>query len=76
MDVVDAHVLDTYTGVRQRKTIINPCEFILNPNGRMMASMHATTRLGRMQPEEMSLYGRDCRHRRPNAAKSKRHTHS
>ena len=34
-------------------TILNPCEFILNPEGTVMASLYATTQLGRMNPAEI-----------------------
>ncbi len=40
-------------GIRQGETIIQPAEFILNPDGEVVASMYATTQLGRMNPREI-----------------------
>jgi hypothetical protein len=34
-------------------TILQPCEFVLNPAGEVMASLNATTQLGRINPEEI-----------------------
>jgi len=53
MNVDDAQTLDAWTGARQGMTILQPCEFVLNPAGEVMASLYATTQLGRMSPEEI-----------------------
>jgi hypothetical protein len=51
MDVDDAQTLGAWTGARQGMTILQPTEFVLNPAGEVMASLYATTQLGRMSPE-------------------------
>ncbi len=53
MDVDDAQKLGAWTGARQGMTILQPCEFVLNPAGEVMASLYATTQLGRINPEEI-----------------------
>lgn len=53
VDVDDAQTLGAWTGARQGMTILQPCEFVLNPVGEVMASIYATTQLGRMSPEEI-----------------------
>ncbi len=53
LDADDAQTLGAWTGVRQGMTIVNPCEFILNPEGVVMASLYATTQIGRMNPAEI-----------------------
>lgn len=40
-------------GIRQEKTIIQPAEFVLNPDGEVVASMYSSTQLGRMNPREI-----------------------
>ena len=53
LDADDAQTLGAWTGVRQGMTIVNPCEFIINPEGVVMASLYATTQIGRMNPAEI-----------------------
>ena len=53
LDADDAQALGAWTGVRQELTILNPVEFVLNPDGDIMASLYATTQLGRMNPAEI-----------------------
>ena len=48
-----AGVLGAWTGVRQGEEYIQPCEFVIRPDGTVAASMYATTQLGRMKPEEV-----------------------
>ena len=43
--------LGAFQGVRQEKTYVHPTEFILNPDGNVMASMYSSTPLGRIEPE-------------------------
>lgn len=45
--------LGAFQGVRQEETYIQPAEFILNPDGVVMASMYSSTPLGRMNPKEV-----------------------
>lgn len=45
--------LDAIPGIRQGETIIQPAEFIINPDGEITASMYASTPLGRMNPREI-----------------------
>lgn len=40
-------------GIRQELTIVQPAEFVLNPDGEVVASLYATTQLGRMKPREV-----------------------
>jgi len=51
MDVEDAQKLGAWTGARKGMTILQPCEFVLKPGGEVMASLYATTQLGRINPE-------------------------
>ena len=55
MDVDDAQKLGAWTGGSRGigRVILQPCEFVLNPAGEVMASLYATTQLGRMSPEEI-----------------------
>ncbi len=53
LTVEDAKALGALTGGRQGISIVQPCEFVINPEGKVMASMYATTQLGRMYPEEV-----------------------
>ncbi|MCH7970947.1 MAG: redoxin domain-containing protein [Chloroflexi bacterium] len=46
-----AETLGAWTGVRKGVEVIQPCEFLLRPEGTVAASMYATTQLGRMLPE-------------------------
>jgi peroxiredoxin len=46
-----AEKLGAWTGERRGEEIIQPCEFVLRPDGTVAASMYATTQLGRMLPE-------------------------
>jgi hypothetical protein len=43
--------IGAWIGERQGKAMIQPCEFVLRPDGTVAASMYATTQLGRMLPE-------------------------
>ncbi|HIK88972.1 MAG TPA: redoxin domain-containing protein [Dehalococcoidia bacterium] len=43
--------LGAWTELRQGTTIIQPCEFVIRPDGTVAASLYATTQLGRMSPE-------------------------
>jgi hypothetical protein len=45
--------IGAWMGERQGKPMIQPCEFVLRPDGTVAASMYATTQLGRMNPEEI-----------------------
>ena len=45
--------LDTWTGERESGTYCQPAEFVLRPGGEVIASMYATTQLGRMKPHEI-----------------------
>lgn len=45
--------LGAVAGIRQDETIVQPAEFVLNPDGEVVASMYATTQLGRMNPREV-----------------------
>lgn len=45
--------LGAFQGVRQGETYIQPTEFILNPDGKVVASMYSSTQLGRMNPREV-----------------------
>ena len=51
-----AATLGGWTGVRQGVDYMQPCEFVLRPDGTVAASMYATTQLGRMNPEEVLRY--------------------
>ena len=53
LDVDDAQALGAWTGARPGMTMLQPAEFVLNPEGEVMASMYATTQLGRMNPAEI-----------------------
>ena len=48
-----AETLDAWTGVRKGVTYIQPCEFVIRPDGTVAASLYATIQLGRMDPEEV-----------------------
>jgi peroxiredoxin len=48
-----ARALGGWTGVRQGVEYMQPCEFVLRPDGTVAASMYSTTQLGRMDPEEV-----------------------
>jgi peroxiredoxin len=48
-----AAALGAWTGVRQEVEHLQPCEFILRPDGTVAASLYATTQLGRMNPAEI-----------------------
>ena len=43
--------LGAWTGERKGAKIIQPCEFVIRPDGTVAASLYATTQLGRMLPE-------------------------
>lgn len=45
--------LGAFQGVRQGETYVQPAEFILNPDGAVVASMYSSTQLGRMDPREV-----------------------
>lgn len=45
--------LGAFTQDRQGVSIIQPTEFVLNPDGELFASMYSTTQLGRMSPREV-----------------------
>lgn len=45
--------IGAFEGTRQEKLYIQPSEFIINPEGEVVASMYATTQLGRMNPREI-----------------------
>jgi hypothetical protein len=36
--------------------MIQPCEFVIRPDGTVAASMYATTQLGRMMPEAVHQF--------------------
>lgn len=46
-------LLGAFSGERQGETYIQPVEFVLNPDGEIVASMYASTQLGRMNPREI-----------------------
>ena len=48
-----AENLGAWVGERGGKPMIQPCEFVIRPDGTVAASMYATTQLGRMKPEEI-----------------------
>ncbi|MBT3994358.1 MAG: redoxin domain-containing protein [Chloroflexi bacterium] len=48
-----AEKLGAWVGERQGKPMVQPCEFVIRPDGTVAASMYATTQLGRMKPEEI-----------------------
>jgi peroxiredoxin len=48
-----AKTLGGWTGVRQGVEYMQPCEFVIRPDGTVAASLYATTQLGRMNPEEV-----------------------
>jgi len=54
-----AEKLGAWTGVRQGKEIVQPCEFVLRPDGTVAASMYASTQLGRMNPQEIVRFVTD-----------------
>lgn len=45
--------LGAFSGARQDEVMIQPAEFVLNPDGDIVASMYASTQLGRMYPREV-----------------------
>ena len=51
VDIAAAEKLGAWIGERRGEKIIQPCEFVLRPDGTVAASMYATTQLGRMNPE-------------------------
>ena len=42
-----------FSGIRQDEVIIQPAEFVLNPEGEVVASMYSSTQLGRMNSREV-----------------------
>ncbi len=53
VDAEQIEAVGAVSGVRQERTIVQPAEFVLNPDGIVMASMYSTTQLGRMNPREV-----------------------
>ena len=45
--------LGALTGVRRGVSHMQPCEFVLRPDGTVAASLYASTQLGRMDPHEV-----------------------
>ena len=51
VDISFAQQLGAWVGERRGEQIIQPCEFLLRPDGSIAASVYANTSLGRMLPE-------------------------
>ena len=49
----DIQALGAWQGERRGSSIIQPCEFVIRPDGTVAASMYASTQLGRLDPEEV-----------------------
>ena len=49
----DTEAIGAFSGARQGETYIQPAEFVLNPDGEVVASMYSSTQLGRMNPREI-----------------------
>ncbi len=52
----DARTLHAWVGERRGVPVVQPCEFVLRPDGTIAASMYASTQLGRMDPEEIERF--------------------
>lgn len=55
----DIETLGVWTGDRKGETIMQPAEFILQPDGEVAASLYGTTQLGRMNPHEVAVFVKD-----------------
>ncbi len=53
VDLEQIEAIGAIPGIRQEKTIVQPAEFVLNPDGEVVASMYSSTQLGRMKPREV-----------------------
>ena len=49
----DIRTLGAWEGERQGGSIIQPCEFVIRPDGTVAASMYASVQIGRMDPQEV-----------------------
>ena len=49
--IENAEKLGAWIGERRGGKVIQPCEFVIRPDGSVAASLYATTQLGRMMPE-------------------------
>ena len=56
VDVALAEKLGAWVGEKKGSMMIQPCEFVLRPDGSVAASMYATTQLGRMNPQEILTF--------------------
>jgi peroxiredoxin len=55
----DIETLGAWPGERKGETIMQPAEFILQPDGIVGASLYGTTQLGRMNPHEIAVFIKD-----------------
>lgn len=53
LSVEQIKLLGAFTGERDSGTYIQPTEFVLQPGGKVAASMYSTMQLGRMKPREV-----------------------
>ena len=56
MSQSEIDVLGAFPGERQGEMIVQPAEFLLWPDGKIAASLYATSQLGRMDPREIATF--------------------